>query len=147
MESLKTFFWEIQSKHFFFLLRMYPVVIGNGRCMTKDSVIGGYKIPKGVQVVFQHYAISNSEKYFQRASEFLPERWLKTKEVNQLSINDNQTQKRHSCLYQSLKSVHHPFASLPFGYGRRMCLGRRFAELEIQTVIAKVSFTTIFLSV
>lgn len=28
---------------------MYPVVIGNGRCMTKETVIGGYKIPKGVR--------------------------------------------------------------------------------------------------
>lgn len=27
---------------------MYPVVIGNGRCMTKDTIICGYKIPKGV---------------------------------------------------------------------------------------------------
>lgn len=29
-------------------LRMYPVVIGNGRCTTSDIVIGGYQIPKGV---------------------------------------------------------------------------------------------------
>jgi len=27
---------------------MFPVVIGNGRCMTKDTVISGYKIPAGV---------------------------------------------------------------------------------------------------
>lgn len=29
-------------------LRMYPVVIGNGRCTSRDSIIGGYLIPKGV---------------------------------------------------------------------------------------------------
>ncbi|KAL1459551.1 hypothetical protein WDU94_011520, partial [Cyamophila willieti] len=29
-------------------LRMYPVVLGNGRCMTKDTVLKGYNIPKGV---------------------------------------------------------------------------------------------------
>ena len=28
---------------------MYPVVIGNGRCMTKDTVIKGYRVPKGVR--------------------------------------------------------------------------------------------------
>lgn len=39
---------------------------------------------------------------------------------------------------ENIFKQHHPFASLPFGYGRRMCLGRRFAELEIQTIIAKV---------
>ncbi|XP_017767871.1 PREDICTED: probable cytochrome P450 49a1 [Nicrophorus vespilloides] len=101
-------------------LRMYPVVIGNGRCTTKDCVVGGYQIPKGVQVVFQHYVISNMEKYFKRSDEFLPERWLKS-----------------GCPV-GLKDNHHNFASLPFGFGRRMCLGRRFAELEIQTVIAKI---------
>lgn len=32
----------------------------------------------------------------------------------------------------------HPFASLPYGYGARMCLGRRFADLEMQILMAKV---------
>nr|XP_031846911.1 probable cytochrome P450 301a1, mitochondrial [Nomia melanderi] len=95
-------------------LRMYPVVIGNGRCMTKDTVINGYQVPKGVQVVFQHYVISNLDKYFPRSKEFLPERWLQA------------------------SGVRHSFASLPFGYGRRMCLGRRFAELEMLVVISKI---------
>lgn len=115
---------------------MYPVVIGNGRCLTKDTVIAGFQVPRGVsytarlpflccavtsivvlqtQVVFQHYVMSNLERYFQEPSRFLPERWLKP------------------C------KEHHAFASLPFGYGRRMCLGRRFADLEIQMVIAKVN--------
>ncbi|XP_053995884.1 probable cytochrome P450 49a1 isoform X2 [Hylaeus anthracinus] len=95
-------------------LRMYPVVIGNGRCMTKDTVISGYRVPKGVQVVFQHYVISNLDKYFPRSKEFLPERWLQA------------------------DGVRHNFASLPFGYGRRMCLGRRFADLEMLIVISKI---------
>ncbi|KAI4495621.1 hypothetical protein M0802_008456 [Mischocyttarus mexicanus] len=95
-------------------LRMYPVVIGNGRCMTKDTVISGYLVPKGVQVVFQHYVISNLDKYFPSSKEFIPERWLQD------------------------DGVLHAFASLPFGYGKRMCLGRRFAELEMIIVISKI---------
>ncbi|GJQ77283.1 putative cytochrome P-450 [Trypoxylus dichotomus] len=102
-------------------LRKYPVVIGNGRTTTRDMIVGGYHIPKGVQIVFQHCVISNTEKYFTRCNEYLPERWLK------------------SCPFESNDlSKHHPFTSLPFGYGKRMCLGRRFADLEIQTIIAKI---------
>lgn len=79
-----------------------------------------------VQIVFQHYVISNLDKYFPRSKEFIPERWLK------------------SCprdLPVDVTTNHHPFASLPFGYGKRMCLGRRFADLEIQTLVAKVRKT------
>nr|UZE89914.1 cytochrome P450 CYP301B1 [Chrysoperla zastrowi sillemi] len=101
-------------------LRMYPVVIGNGRCVTNDCVIRGYQVPKGVQIIFQHYVISNLEKYFYKPNEFLPERWLKT-------------DAKAEC------KAHHPFASLPFGHGRRMCLGRRFADLEMQMIVAKVN--------
>ncbi|XP_011299702.1 probable cytochrome P450 49a1 isoform X4 [Fopius arisanus] len=95
-------------------LRMHPVVIGNGRCMTRDTIIKGYRIPKGVQVIFQHYVISNQEKYFANSNEFYPERWLQE------------------------NTSRHAFASLPFGYGRRMCLGKRFADLELVMVISKI---------
>lgn len=68
-----------------------------------------------MQVIFQHYVISNLDKYFPRSNEFYPERWLQD------------------------DGVRHAFASLPFGYGKRMCLGRRFAELEMIIVISKVN--------
>lgn len=32
-----------------FCFRMYPVIIGNGRSLQSDAVIGGYRIPKGVR--------------------------------------------------------------------------------------------------
>jgi cytochrome P450 len=62
--------------------------------------------------------MSNMEKYCPEADKFIPERWLK---------NEPQYSKRP-----------HPFASLPFGYGPRMCIGRRFADLEMETLVAKV---------
>jgi cytochrome P450 len=33
-------------------LRMYPVVLGNGRSLQSDAIIGGYNVPKGVRFHF-----------------------------------------------------------------------------------------------
>lgn len=35
--------------YIFVSFRMYPAVIGNGRCTTSDIIISGYHIPKGVR--------------------------------------------------------------------------------------------------
>jgi cytochrome P450 len=62
--------------------------------------------------------MSNMDKYYPEAGKFIPERWLK---------NDPQHSKKG-----------HPLLSMPFGFGPRMCVGRRFAELEIETLVTKV---------
>jgi cytochrome P450 len=63
--------------------------------------------------------LSNLEKYYPQADKFIPERWIK---------EDPQYYKAR------------PFVSMPFGFGPRMCIGRRFAELEIETLVSKVSW-------
>ncbi|KAI4477577.1 hypothetical protein M0804_012694 [Polistes exclamans] len=98
------------------VFRMYSTVIGNGRTLQNDSIICGYKVPKGVQVVFPTVVTGNMEEYVEDAKTFKPSRWLKT----------------------SVDQKFHPFASLPYGYGARMCLGRRFADLEMQVLLAKL---------
>lgn len=60
------------------------------------------------------------EDYFDEPTKFVPERWLKG--------GGNQ--------YRTPP----PFVMLPFGYGRRMCIGRRFAEQEIYLALIKVWF-------
>lgn len=88
--------------------------------MQEDTVICGYNIPKGIQVVFPTIVTGTMEKYCKNADEFKPERWLKPSQGG-------------------TGEFIHPFASLPYGYGARMCLGRRFADLEMQMLLAKVS--------
>lgn len=67
--------------------------------------------------MFPTIVTGNMSEYVTQPDQFLPERWMKECPVN----------------YKL-----HPFASLPYGYGARMCLGRRFADLEIQVLLAKV---------
>ncbi|KAK2148522.1 hypothetical protein LSH36_492g03017 [Paralvinella palmiformis] len=61
------------------------------------------------------------EEYFDDPDKFIPERWLKT---------DRGT------LRQPPR-----FVMLPFGYGTRMCIGRRFAEQEIYLAVIKILST------
>jgi len=62
--------------------------------------------------------ISRMEKHFQDPDKFVPERWIRGGE-----------QKKNS----------NPFVVLPFGHGARKCVGMRFASLELELVVAKVS--------
>ncbi|XP_008206386.1 probable cytochrome P450 301a1, mitochondrial [Nasonia vitripennis] len=98
------------------VFRMYSTVIGNGRTLQNDTIICGYHVPKGVQVVFPTLVTGCMEQYVDDPHTFKPSRWLKEGADQKL----------------------HPFASLPYGYGARMCLGRRFADLEMQVLLAKL---------
>lgn len=71
--------------------------------------------------------MSNEERYFKEPEQFLPERWLKARNTCPHADQEARTEEQI-----------HPFVSLPFGYGRRTCLGRRFAEAELQILLAKV---------
>ena len=58
--------------------------------------------------------LGSNEENFKDSSHFRPERWLREKE----KIN--------------------PFAHLPFGIGKRMCIGRRLAELQLHLALCWV---------
>lgn len=58
--------------------------------------------------------LGSNEENFENSSEFRPERWLQEKK----KIN--------------------AFAHLPFGIGKRMCIGRRLAELQLHLAVCWV---------
>ncbi|KAK4877717.1 hypothetical protein RN001_010223 [Aquatica leii] len=97
-------------------LRMSPTAGANSRFLIKDTEIGGYLIPQGTLVSAFTSITSQSGTYFSNPLIYNPERWLR----------------------KSDETVHHPFASLPFGYGPRMCPGKRIAEQEIVILLRKI---------
>lgn len=60
------------------------------------------------------HALGSNEEYFDDGKRFKPERWLRENNT----IN--------------------PFAHVPFGIGKRMCIGRRLAELQLQLAMCWV---------
>ncbi|XP_060684202.1 sterol 26-hydroxylase, mitochondrial-like [Hemiscyllium ocellatum] len=97
-------------------LRLYPVVPNMVRTLHRDIVLGGYHIPQKTTFILCHYAMSYSEQNFPDPHHFKPERWLRGADSHK----------------------HHPFSSLPFGFGVRGCIGRRVAELEMQLTLARL---------
>lgn len=73
--------------------------------------------------VFSHFLVTcQLEQFFPDASSFRPERWIQ----NRSNLKSN-----------NMSSIH-PFSLLPFGFGNRMCVGRRFSELQLYLSVAKV---------
>lgn len=97
-------------------LRLYPIVTGFLRTIPNETSLSGYRVPEGTWAIGFNMLIGQSEKYFQRADEFIPERWNRDRPFGEI----------------------HPYASLPFSFGTRMCIGKRIAEQEIYTFLIRV---------
>ncbi|XP_063885149.1 cytochrome P450 CYP12A2-like [Scylla paramamosain] len=97
-------------------LRLMPVNVGIVRTLTCDTVLGGYHVPRGWEVVAPTMLLNHREDVFPRAKEFLPERFLRG----------------------SPWAPRHNFGFLPFSYGPRMCIGRKIAYQEIFCFIIRV---------
>ncbi|XP_054906414.1 1,25-dihydroxyvitamin D(3) 24-hydroxylase, mitochondrial [Poeciliopsis prolifica] len=89
-------------------MRLSPSVPFTSRTLDKDTVLGDYAIPKGTVLMINCHALGSNEEYFDDGKQFKPERWLRE------------------------NSTINPFAHVPFGIGKRMCIGRRLAELQLQ---------------
>ncbi|XP_062976573.1 1,25-dihydroxyvitamin D(3) 24-hydroxylase, mitochondrial [Elgaria multicarinata webbii] len=90
-------------------MRLTPSVPFTTRTLDKETVLGDYSLPKGTVLMINSHALGCNEEYFSDWTRFKPERWL------QKNIN--------------------PFAHVPFGIGKRMCIGRRLAELQLQLAL------------
>jgi cytochrome P450 len=95
-------------------LRCRPVVFEASRLVDEPVRIGGHDVPPGVLATPSIYLINHDPDVFGDPREFRPERFL----------GEEGTRSSRSWM--------------PFGGGRRYCLGAQFALLEMRVVLAEV---------
>jgi carotene epsilon-monooxygenase len=97
-------------------MRLYPhppVLIR--RASEADTLPGGYAVPAGQDIIISVYNIHHSPAVWDRAEEFLPERFPLSEPVP----NETNTDYRY----------------IPFSGGPRKCVGDQFALLEAVTAL------------
>ncbi|XP_077989250.1 steroid 17-alpha-hydroxylase/17,20 lyase-like [Glandiceps talaboti] len=85
-----------------------PLAIPHSARVT--STIGGYKVPQGTSVIINLWALHNDERQWSEPREFRPDRFF-----------DSETRR--------LKAK--PVSYMPFGAGRRVCLGECMAKAQL----------------
>ncbi|RWA10857.1 hypothetical protein EKO27_g4259 [Xylaria grammica] len=96
-------------------LRLYPPVPTGGNRITSPAgiTINSTYIPGGVTIVAPKYSIHRLESSYERADQFIPERWTTQRDM----VKDNR-------------------GLAPFSLGKFGCIGKSLAMIEMRFVIA-----------
>jgi cytochrome P450 len=98
-------------------MRLYPPVHTIPRRTRLDATVGDYRIPAGEEVHLSILQIHRDGRFYEDPLAFRPERWA----------DDSDADDRDE------------FAYVPFGVGKRSCLGRALALTEAKTAIATIA--------
>lgn len=96
-------------------MRLRPPASWLPRVAVEDDEIAGYQIPAGTMVVLPIYMYHHHPAFWEEPTRFDPERFSPERSTGR-----------------------HPFAWIPFGAGQRLCIGRDFAMLEGQMILATI---------
>jgi cytochrome P450 len=96
-------------------MRLYPPAYAVGREAIEETEIGGFRVPRRTQLFAFQWATHRDERFFKRASEFVPERWE-----------------------DGAMPALPKYAYFPFGGGPRQCIGNYFAMMEIVLLLATI---------
>ena len=97
-------------------MRILPPVWVIPRVAVEDDEIDGHRIPKGATVIIPIQQLHNDERFWPEPERFDPTRFIG----------------------EGAKAIHRS-AYLPFGGGRRVCIGKSFALLEMTMIAALAS--------
>ena len=97
-------------------MRCFPPAWAIPRVAIRDDVIDGHRIPRDATVIVPVHAIHHDARWWPDPEVFDPNRFM----------GDN-------------ARGHHRSAYLPFGGGRRICIGTSFALMESTLIIAMMS--------
>ncbi len=97
-------------------MRIYPPAWVLVRQAVNDSVIGGYLVPKGADLVLSQYVTHHDPRLFPEPERFDPDRWT-----------------------PEMRRALPKFAYFPFGGGARSCVGEPFAWMEGVLLLAAIS--------
>ncbi|XP_077235611.1 flavonoid 3'-monooxygenase CYP75B137-like [Tasmannia lanceolata] len=101
------------------VLRLHPLVpFLVPHSPSQSCAVGGYMIPKGARVLVNVWALHRDPKAWENPLEFQPERFLNATNKYEFSGNN--------------------FNYLPFGSGKRMCVGVPMAERMLTYVLASL---------
>ncbi|XP_067622794.1 uncharacterized protein Cyp12e1 [Eurosta solidaginis] len=101
-------------------MRYYPIIAGTMRRLPTDVVLSGYRIPAGTDISISSNLLLRNENFIVEPNKFIPERWLRKDAENKKFQLDN------------------PFVFLPFGFGPRICVGKRIVDLELEVTLARL---------
>ncbi|MBI0374991.1 cytochrome P450, partial [Streptomyces albiflaviniger] len=96
------------------VLRLRPVITGSGRLLDKPLRLDGYEIPAGWVAIPMFSLIHQDSEAYPDPEEFRPERFLG----------------------EGAQAAQKSF--LPFGGGRRYCVGAQLAMMEMKVIIREV---------
>ena len=96
------------------VLRMCPPIWNSERIATEDVIIDGKEIPAGTQVVLSSLAVQRDKNVFEDPDTFKPERWFDNKQLSKGEY-------------------------FPFLFGKRQCIGKEFALMEMRIVLTKIA--------
>ncbi|XP_076931534.1 cytochrome P450 CYP82D47-like [Bidens hawaiensis] len=100
-------------------MRLYPVVpLLVPHESIEDCIVGGYTVPKGTRLLLNAWKIHHDPQIWTNPFEFRPERFV-------TSEKDIDVKGRN-------------FELIPFGSGRRVCLGMSFALESMQLILASI---------